>query len=83
MPTISFERMSKSPTFPAVLVHHSGPALDAVPVESVRSEDEVEQHIVEEGLKSRDGGAFLAQQGTEGAGRRVCDGEQLTARYQS
>lgn len=62
---------------PAVLEHHLAPALEAVLVDGVAGVDDVEQHVVEEGLEGRDAGALARQQLAERVGRRDADGEHL------
>lgn len=67
-------------TFPAMTPYHSQPALHAIAVEGVRREDQVQQHIVEECLKSRDRCPFVLQEGGEGAGGGVGDRQHLSGR---
>lgn len=64
--------------FPAVAVHQAEPALDAVTVHRVGSEDGRQQGVVEQCLESGDGPFLSLEEGREGARRRVGNGEQLS-----
>lgn len=44
--------------FPAILEHQTAPAFEAVPVEGEGGVDDIEQDVVEEGLKGRNRGAL-------------------------
>ena len=57
---------------PAVLENHITPALPAIAIDSVAGVDDVEQDVVEEGLKGRDRGALCGEK------RGKCVGTGLT-----
>lgn len=60
-------------TFPAMVPHQAQPALEAILIDGVGGEDQVQQRVVEERLEGRDRGSLVLQQCGEGAGSGVGD----------
>jgi hypothetical protein len=65
-------------TLPAPLPNHLEPALEAIAVDCVGSEDEVQQAVVEERLEGRNVRSAFGKQSVEGVGASVCNGQELT-----
>ena len=66
--------------FPAILEDDLAPLCEAILADGVVGVDDVEQHIVEEGLEGGDGGAFNDEEGGERVGACDADGEDLAER---
>ena len=65
---------------PSVLPDEARPALEAVLVDGPGGVDEVEQDVVEPGLKGGDGGALGDEEGGEGVGRGDAKRQDLSSR---
>jgi hypothetical protein len=65
-------------TLPTPLPQHLKPALKAILVDCIGSEDEVQQAIVEERLEGRNVRSSFGKQSVEGVGASVGDSQELT-----
>lgn len=73
------EDKGQTRTFPAIVDADLEPLLEAVFVEGVGREDDIENDVIEERLEGGDVRAVIGQELSEGVCAREAEGEDLTA----